>query len=362
MDVSSYFASDYADARARFLKAASAAGAAHDPMQNPLRGPKGEKLFCDVAWLGPRDARKVLVSISATHGGEGFCGSMCQSAFFAEGLAGKVVGDGIAVLAIHAINPHGFAWVRRVTEDNVDLNRNFLDFNQPLPVNEGYRALHALICPQEWSDASRAETAVGLEAYRAQHGNGAYQIALTGGQYEYADGIFYGGQGPTWSNRTLQAIIGKHLAKASAIGVIDYHTGLGPYGFGEVIGANLPGDKDFDLLKQWFGDDVTSPDQGTSSSPPLHGTNAGGIRRCLPKATLVNIALEYGTEPKDRVLDSLRADCWLHTHGDLGSDQAKAIKAELRHCFGPDDPAWRNSVWERAVDITARMVTGLKAL
>ena len=31
-----------------------------------------------------------------------------------------------ALVFVHAINPHGFAWRRRWNENNVDLNRNFL--------------------------------------------------------------------------------------------------------------------------------------------------------------------------------------------------------------------------------------------
>jgi len=362
MDVSPYFAPDYSGARDRFLTAAKAAGAAVESFQNPLRGPKGEKLFTDVAWLGPRDAKKVFATISATHGGEGFCGSMCQSAWFAEGFAAKTVAEGVAVLAIHAINPHGFAWVRRVTEDNVDLNRNFVDFTKPLPENRDYALLHDAICPSEWTEASRKEAAVKLEAFRAEHGDLAYQIALSGGQYDHADGIFFGGHAPTWSRRTLQTIFEKYLSHAQAVGTVDYHTGLGPYGYGEIIGANLPTDKDFGLLKQWFGNDVTSPTEGTSSSPPLNGTNGEGMRRFIPNTTLAMVALEYGTEPKDRVLDALRGDGWLHHHGDLSANYAPAIKAEIKQCFGPDDPAWRNPVWERAVEVCDRMITGLKGL
>jgi hypothetical protein len=144
--------------------------------------------------------------------------------------------------------------------------------------------------------------------------------------------------------------------------MVDYHTGLGPYGYGEIIGANLPADKDYGLLKQWFGNEVTSPAEGTSSSPPLNGTNGEGMRRFLPDATLAMVALEYGTEPKDRVLESLRADAWLHTHGDLAADYVKPIKAEIMQCFGPDDPAWRNPVWARAVETCGRMIAGLKGL
>lgn len=362
MDVSPYFAPDYSGARDRFLTAAKAAGAAIESFQNPLRGPKGERLFCDAAWLGPRDAEKVFVSLSATHGGEGFCGSMCQSAYFGEGLAAKALGEGVAILALHAINPHGFAWVRRVTEDNVDLNRNFVDFEKPLPENPGYAELHDAICPREWNDAARASAQVKLEAYRTAHGNLAYQIALTGGQFTHADGIFFGGHAPTWSRRTLQRVFESYLGDAEKIAVLDYHTGLGPYAYGEIIADNQPSDKDFGLLKQWFGNEVTSPTEGTSSSPPLNGTNGEGMRRFLPGATLAMVALEYGTEPKDRVLDALRGDAWLHNHGDLHADDAKAIKAEIKHCFGPDDVAWRNPVWERAAEVSGRLVSGLKAL
>ena len=37
-----------------------------------------------------------------------------------EGL----VGPDLAVMMVHAINPYGFAWLRRTTEEGVDLNRN----------------------------------------------------------------------------------------------------------------------------------------------------------------------------------------------------------------------------------------------
>ena len=50
---------------------------------------------------------------------------------------------------IHGINPYGFAWLRRVTNENIDLNRNWIDFNQPLPQNPTYDELHASICPSE---------------------------------------------------------------------------------------------------------------------------------------------------------------------------------------------------------------------
>ena len=78
----------------------------------------------------------LLVTISATHGVEGFCGSGAQVDWLTLG-GPEQLPAGVAALMVHAINPHGFAWLRRVTEEGVDLNRNFVDFTAPLPENAG---------------------------------------------------------------------------------------------------------------------------------------------------------------------------------------------------------------------------------
>src|SRR5665213_4052681 len=50
--------------------AARAAGAELSSFVLDKKGPAGENLSTDVAWLGPRDAKGVMVTISATHGVE----------------------------------------------------------------------------------------------------------------------------------------------------------------------------------------------------------------------------------------------------------------------------------------------------
>ena len=156
MTASGYFSGDCVAARARFLEAAKAAGARLGSHVNPAPGPNGEALATDTAWLGPPEAERVLVTISATHGAEGFCGSAVQAGWFESGLY-REAPPGLALLLIHAINPHGFAWLRRVTEDNVDLNRNFVDHDAPYPVNQGYDQLHEALCPRDWNAAAIAE-------------------------------------------------------------------------------------------------------------------------------------------------------------------------------------------------------------
>jgi len=70
-----------------------------------------------------------------------------------------------AVILIHAVNPFGFAWGRRVTEENVDLNRNFVDFSKPLPANPDYEALAEHINPREWSEAALAAANQAIARY-----------------------------------------------------------------------------------------------------------------------------------------------------------------------------------------------------
>src|SRR5260370_36794867 len=86
---STYFSATYAEARGRFRDAAQRAGARLAHYVNPTTGPDGEVLTTDVALLGPPDAARVLLTVSATHGAEGFCGSGVQVGSFQSGIAGE---------------------------------------------------------------------------------------------------------------------------------------------------------------------------------------------------------------------------------------------------------------------------------
>lgn len=360
MPASDYFSANYSKARSRFLAAAKAAGAQMSVYKNPARGPAGEELTTDVAWIGPADAERVLVTISATHGVEGFCGSGAQAGWFESGLY-REAPDGTALMQIHAINPHGFAWLRRVTEDNVDLNRNFLDHGAPYPVNPGYEELHDTICPPEWTDAVIAQTKAVFEAYVEKHGARGLQSAVSGGQYSHADGIFYGGNAETWSRQTLLAIFGKMLPRARHVAVVDYHTGLGPRGYGERICVHAPKSDGLTRASQWYNDDITSPALGSSSSVVLSGVNLNAMEDALPHAQMTGIALEYGTIPTEQVKLALRADNWLHAHGEVDTPKGRAIKDQIRDAFYQDADDWKQMIWDRGVETQRLALAGLAA-
>jgi hypothetical protein len=207
MSVADYFAADYAEARQKFLSAAREAGATLVAYEHPdKRGPNGEVLATDVALIGPKNATRVFLTSSATHGVEGFCGSGCQVGFFKDKLHEVASADTLSII-VHANNPHGFAWVRRVTEDNVDLNRNFQDFAKALPENAGYEELHPHLLPADWDGPARAEADKAIMAFIQSKGPLAYQAAVTIGQYKHGDGLFFGGFKPGWSNQTFRKIL-----------------------------------------------------------------------------------------------------------------------------------------------------------
>src|SRR5688572_13023566 len=158
------FAADYAEARDKFLSAARLAGAATHRYDNPTKGLKGEALSTDVARLGPDDASRILVTISSTHGVEGYCGSGCQVDWLASVGAAGLPG-GTAVLFVHAINPYGFAWTRRVTEEGNDLNRNYVDHGKPYPVNEGYLEIADFLVPADLGQSAIDAADAKLAAY-----------------------------------------------------------------------------------------------------------------------------------------------------------------------------------------------------
>jgi hypothetical protein len=355
------FSEGYAEARRKFCASAATAGGAIRSWLNPnALGPDGGKLYLDTARFGAADTTNMLVMISSTHGVEGHCGSGAEIAWLRTGGPARLPKDTGALL-VHAINPYGFAWTRRVNEDNVDLNRNFVDHDKAYPGNEDYAAIAGAILPREWTEASRAESQRVFDAYAQKHGAFALQGAISGGQHTHPDGVFYGGRKQTWSNRTIRAIAREELGRARRVGVIDYHTGLGPFGHGELICAVAPGARSFERSKAWYGEEMTSPESGTSTSAVVTGVMTDAFPQELPDAEVTSIAIEYGTYAVPEVLGAVLADNWLHQRGDLASPLGREIKADVKERFFPAGDKWREMVWQRADQTIGWTLKGLTA-
>jgi hypothetical protein len=80
----------------------------------------------------------------------------------------------------------------------------------------------------------------------------------------------------------------------------------------------------------------------------------------LAHAEVTSMALEIGTVEMMQVLLALRADAWLHAHGDVRSPQGQAIKKQMRDAFFGDSDDWKGMVAGQSLLATRQALTGLQ--
>lgn len=355
------FSTDYPSARKRFRAACLLRNGRATMYPHPERGPEGGDIAIDCAWLGPDDAERVLVVSSGTHGIEGFAGAGPQLDLMSGNWACPAART--AILLVHGVNPWGYAWMRRTTEEGVDLNRNFIDYAMPLPANPAYAEIAADLVPESVSPEALARAEARLAEYRRTHGEPAYLVARGSGQYTHPGGLFYGGTSPTWARRMAERIIEDfRLPGRRAVAVIDLHSGLGPYGYGELICGHAPDSAGAERGRRWYGPTWTEPQRGTSITVPLVGLSQQGWEAAIG-AKLTFAYLEFGTLPPEGMQRALAQDHWLHNRGplDWNDAQTQRIKREMMEAYAPPRADWRDMVLFRCRQVVCQALEGLAA-
>jgi hypothetical protein len=335
------FSSSYHEARQKFVAAAPKSRA----YSCSVKGPSGESLFTDAAYFGPSGAKKLLVLVSGTHGVEGYCGSAGQLLFL-QGRFHEELPASTAVLFIHALNCYGFAWDRRVTAEGCDLNRNFIDFSKPLPANRGYEELAELLVTPDISEEAIRRAEAAIAQFQKTHGEHSFLEAVVSGQYTRPGGMFYGGTEPTEARRTLEQIVKDFdAASRDEVIIVDYHTGLGPYGYGELQCEQSSGLEGYERAVRIFGSSATSPDLGTSSSVIIQGSQDEFWQRALGNRHTY-VALEFGSYPRPRARLQLRKDHWLFKYRPdaVNSELGREIRKGSRAHYYPEKPDWKEMI------------------
>lgn len=358
---------DFSFQRERFLAAARDAGAKITQYPHPLKGPQGEALATDVAVLGNPLASRLFVVVSGTHGVEGYYGSGAQIDWLKANAVDTLPAD-TAVVMIHLINPWGTAHLRRVNEDNLDLNRNFVDFTQPLPANDCYEDLHDIYLSKDLNGPERAAADDLIDHHSQQIGWNEVKKIVEAGQYRHQDGIFFGGKQASWSNRTLLEIIHHHLAHAKAIISFDLHTGAGAYGHPMLMAISQKVYPSLQQAREVFGPwlYVLITGKNIGSDTGVTATATGYLSQFmldnLPETRLIQLVIECGTYDGETMHHLVRDDHWLHLYGDPQSPQGKKIKGELFEGFYPQDQDWQQLVHLRTQQIFNRGFDALAAL
>lgn len=343
------FSTTYGEARARFRSAATAAGGRLEA--HPI-GDEG--LTLDVARLGDPEPDRVVIASSGLHGVEGFFGSAVQVAWL-EG--GAELPRGTALILAHALNPHGFAHLRRFDADNVDLNRAFLlagESHRGCPPH--YAALDPLLNPAHAPSAFDPFLPRALAAI-ARHGFGPLKQAVAGGQYEYPRGLFFGGRGPSRLQPLLADRLPAWVGSAVEVVHLDFHTGLGRMGTAALLvdaldptcRARLVATFGPDLIREWSPGGIAYRTRGGL------GTWCAAL---FPDRRYRVLCAEFGTYRPLTVLAALRAENQAHYWGERDAPATRAAKARLVEAFAPADRRWRNRVVARGVDLVRRALAG----
>jgi hypothetical protein len=367
MSTTFFNTSSFANQRERFLAAASRVKATHVAYPHPMYGPRGEALSTDVAIVGLASAQKRLVLLSGTHGIEGYYGSDSQIALL-DNLRDYALPDDTCVVLVHLVNPWGTAWLRRVNEDNVDVNRNFIDFTHAPPANTAYETLHEIYLCRDLDGPERQRADERLSKHMRNLGEARVRNIIEAGQYQHPDGVFFGGTQQTWTNRTVRQIMQAHVAGARTAITLDLHTGAGAYGHPMLMTIAerwVPAhDTAQSVYGPWLYRILTAADASSDSGVAATATGyaSQALIDQLTDVDLIPLVIECGTYDGARGHTLLRDDHWLHLHGDPFDATGRRIKAALLEHYYPADADWRDlialrtrQIWQRALDVLTKM-------
>src|SRR5262245_5845984 len=352
------FSESYAEARGKFLAAASDARATlYSYGRDDLKGSDGEPLACDVAVLGPAKADRVVLAVTGTHGIEGFAGSAVLHRWLVP--RARVSSDSVKIVLVHAINPWAFSHKTRTTENNVDLNRNFIRDNVGYErLNPGYDAL-APFLHIDPSDARRS-----LAAYRGYKDhldrNGWHlENEMLEGQSAHPNGLFYAGRAPEWSNLLFRTIVADHLAAARRIGFVDWHTGVGSFGEVVYLLFDQMDAAERAVAAHWWN----RPEQEKSafksgSTPRYRGLLSHAIRQELPDATIAGGVVEFGTADEYAIFRGDCLDRWVRFEGRDDPD-AEQFRDAYKDIMCPRDLSWRRMVLSEGPAIMDKLIAGV---
>jgi hypothetical protein len=379
-----FFSGDYGRARDRFREAARKLGVPVESHAIAATGPRDESLAIDAATIGPTSARRVLILSSGLHGVEGFLGSAAQLAWLAQ-VDASCLPEQLKIVLIHALNPFGFAWLRRSNERNVDLNRNFVpgeelfssaEYQDALAVYERFSSfLNPASPPSRW-DAYRlralgAILSVGLSARNnlpheeqpsilalkalGKLGITQLQKTLLVGQYKYQNGLFYGGERPEESTAWMQRHLPVWIDSVDLTLHIDFHSGLGAWGDYRLFIPDRRGSPRARWVGERFGDDVVVPTDEQIAyaangrmADYFRDLNVGGSYHCL--------TAEFGTYAGIRLLGALRAENRAHFYADRDSPAYRRAKHKLIEAFAPASIRWRETVVAKSLALIARVI------
>ncbi len=318
-----------------------------------------DDLTIDICYIpAQQDSINLIVLSSAVHGAEGFVGHAAQQLFIREFLTDELTKN-TGVLLVHGVNPYGFKYARRVTENNVDMNRNSPSTDSLYQtVNDGYPQVYDLVNPDGEVDKSTLSnrfffvTAVN-EIRKASMP--VLRQAVLQGQYEFPEGLYFGGREPEPQIDSLKPLIEKYTNPYRKILALDLHTGYGERGKLHFFPNPLKEEKREKLENLFQGYTI---DWGDSDDfYTVTGDFVGFIGAMNQDKEFYPMLLEYGTLNSQTTLGSLKSIHIMilenqgYHHGYASPEDSIKVKQDLLEMYNPQSEKWRNHVMKQTEDV-----------
>jgi hypothetical protein len=298
---------------------------------------------------------RILVISSGMHGVEGYVGSAVQQLFMDKYLNDSLL-ETQAILLIHTLNPWGFKYSRRVTESNVDLNRNCsLSPDIYTLENPGYSALEELLNPREPLDMSASSRRFFfLKAANVIRKSSMKEVrqAILGGQYSYKTGTWFGGHEQESQVRALVPILRRLLKPYSSVFTIDLHTGYGERGKLHLMSDPATDDVRASLEQVFEGFQIDWGDHEDFYTTT--GSFPSFIEQFAEGKKFMEVTFEFGTLNSLTTIGSMRslnimiAENQGYHHGYHGPQDKYHIQDSFIDMYFPHSEAWRSHAIEQS--------------
>jgi hypothetical protein len=315
---------------------------------------EADELYIDSFYLPARDAQtNLIVLTTGVHGMEGYIGAVMLDVFFTDIYPSLNTGN-TGVLVVANVNPYGMKYMRRYNENNVDLNRNFiLDWDSfDRSSNTEYPKVNTFLGPTGkirnalWHEVgfylSLGKTAI-------TDGAGTISDALLTGQYEYPQGVYYGGDGDEISTGYLKDVFSQCLESTyENIVHIDIHSGYGPR-YNMVIFNSVFETMTEAESREIFGYDYIIAHDSESFYATTGDTTDFFYRLAQQKkadATLFSTCFEFGTIG-DAFFDTILSLKYTidenrnHWYPTDNATSAEIIRQNYLELYYPTETAWR---------------------
>ena len=372
IEATDYFNDTYEECRAEFISEAEKlqqiySGVEVSKFQVPSK--TEQELYVDLLYIPAQDtAMNLLVLTSGIHGVEGFTGSAVQMMTIKEIINQDLLGS-TGLLIIHGLNPYGFKNIRRVSENNIDLNRNCaIDPALYDSKNEGYGNLYDMLNPTKEADHANSRNRnyhlIAVQKILAESMPVLRQAVLQG-QYEFPEGLYFGGEDLEPQFKLLKPILSNIMSGYELVATIDLHTGYGENGKLHLF----PNPIEDPVVKGGLEDLFDGYEINWGDSDDFYtisGSYVDWVGSISDVQTYLPMVFEYGTLDSQKTLGSIRS---LHNmilenqgfhHGYRNDKTKKKIINQFREMYYPSSPEWQTKVIQDSKEVLEKVFDRLK--